>query len=133
MKLHILFFVFILLTGLLAGCGPKPPPDEELEQFYSDSEFVLSILYQAFSEGRDKLTFDEEREMVAYEAYYGTDSDFRKSVRDPNIKMISTGLSLMESYLGSVSTKVGNNNSDKKFLDEYETVRELMSEQKENN
>jgi hypothetical protein len=127
MKKHFVFFILILLF-ILNGCS-DPPNKEEIDQFYKDSAFVYDLLRKAHDQGRTELKTEEQREITTYEAYYDSESDFYKGA-ETNLQLISSGILLMESYLTSTSTSVGDD--EKEFQKHSEEVQQLLLKKYEN-
>ena len=71
-KLSIMILPILIL---LSACSSSKDP-VDVEKFISDSEYAYTLLTTAFEEGR-QLSTDEEKEIVTYEIYYGTeDTDY---------------------------------------------------------
>lgn len=95
MKLKILA---ILLIAVLTGCSNSISSNsgsnqDNLNQFYEDSEVMISTLEEARSQSRD-LTAEEDESFREYEANYGSDSDFKKTA-EANESLISSSISIM--------------------------------------
>jgi hypothetical protein len=98
---------------LITGCT-EAPTQEELDQFKTDVNTVLNILNTAYSEDRE-LNYEEERELVTFDAYYGSDSDFYKGLEDTEAKLAAQGLLLMETTLSKDYTSVGGESKEEEF------------------
>jgi hypothetical protein len=123
MKKYLCILMSILLF-VLSACG-QPPTREEVDQFYKDSAFVYDFLRKAHDQGRKELTYEEQEEFSTYEAYYDSESDFHKNA-DTDLQLISSGIMLMKSYLGTNSTTVGGIEDNQEFQKYSNEVQELL-------
>jgi hypothetical protein len=98
---------------LITGCT-EAPTQEEMDQFNKDVETVLNILNTAYVENRE-LNYEEERELVTFDAYYGSESDFYKGVKDTDAKLAAQGVLLMETTLSKEYTSVGGETKEEGF------------------
>lgn len=95
MKLKILAF---LLIAVLTGCSNSVSSNsgstqDELNQFYDDSEQMISTLEEAHSQSRD-LTSEEDEKFREYVTYYGSESKFKESA-GANESLISSNIEIM--------------------------------------
>ncbi|MBT2724362.1 hypothetical protein [Bacillus sp. ISL-46] len=124
-------FAYLLIFLLLNGCAStEPPSTTEMKKFIDDTQYMIKILESAYSEGMRELTYEEEREAVAYEANYDKSSDFQKKTDDPSISLIVSNLSLMKLTLGNTGTVVGDNDPKMDFLKYRSDVGTELTEAK---
>ncbi|MEH7374468.1 hypothetical protein [Neobacillus drentensis] len=124
-------FVYLLMFMLLTGCAStEPPSDSEFKKFFDDTEFMVGILETAYNDGMRELTFEEEREAVAYEANYDESSEFQKKTDDPSISIVVSMVSLMKLSLGKTGTVIGDNDPNKDFLEYSSELRTELTEAK---
>ncbi|KUP08075.1 hypothetical protein Q73_07575 [Bacillus coahuilensis m2-6] len=124
-------FYGIIITLLLGGCSStasEPISTSAMEKFLDDSEYMIEILETAYWDGFRELSFDEEREFIAYIALYDSDSDFQKRADDTNISLIATNISLAQLYLGSEGTAVGENNPKSDFVKSKDDAEKYLKE-----
>ncbi|MCM3573263.1 hypothetical protein M3172_08655 [Mesobacillus subterraneus] len=128
LKLIILLFV---VFSMVACEKPAPPlTKEEIQKFIDDSKYILSLLENARMDGFRELTFDEEREFLAYEVNYGSETDFQTAADNPTVSLIVSEISLMKLELGNTGTVVGNYNPKESYLMSKESLNEYMLELK---
>ncbi|MGA4722156.1 hypothetical protein [Fictibacillus nanhaiensis] len=118
-----IYICFLLL--FLAACT-EPPSKEETDQFNKDVETVLNILDTAYSANRE-LNYEEERELVTFGAYYGSDSDFYKGLKDSEAKLAAQGLLLMESTLSKDYISVGGETQEEEYNDYKKDVESYLN------
>lgn len=124
--------IFLFVLTLLSGCGkPNSPSKGEMEKFLSDSENIYSLLETAKQDGMRDLTFEEEREFVAYEVAYDTETEFLKAADNPIISLIVINLSMMKSQLGKTETIDGADDPLQEYNVAKESVNKDIAEYKE--
>ncbi|MBG9603926.1 MAG: hypothetical protein ACQEW2_02140 [Bacillota bacterium] len=95
MKLKI---VLVLLIAIITGCSNAANSNtkssqDELNQFYEDSDQMISAIEKAHSESRD-LTSEEDEKFREYVTYYGSESKFKESA-GANESLISSNIEIM--------------------------------------
>lgn len=132
MKLIQYLTIFLFALTLLSGCGKSNSTSkEEMDKFLSDSEKIYSLLESAKQEGMRELSFDEDREFVAYEVTYDSETEFQKGADNPVMSLIVTNLSMMRLQLGKTTTGVGVEDSLKEYNIAKESVNKDIAEYKE--
>lgn len=104
MKYIKIILLLILIFGITACGRPDPISNEEMEQFVTDSQKILSTLETAFEQGRG-LNYDEERNFVQYTVDYDKESEFQEAADDPSVSMVVTSVAMMELQLGKTDAQ----------------------------
>ncbi len=120
--------LIICLSILFLVACTEPPDQAEMAQFNKDVETVINILDTAFAENRE-LNYEEERELVTFDAYYGSDSDFYKGLKDSDAKLAAQGLLLMESTLSKDYTSVGGETQEEEYNNYKKDVESYISKE----
>ena len=120
---------FLLLLFTVTACGSKPPTEGELNSFIKEASNIYNVLVIAQNENRD-LTVDEDSKYNSFEAKYGPDSPYYKSLDSGKFheyQMITLGLSLMELNQGSTMADISDSYIEE-FRSEQEKVKNYFND-----